>query len=214
MDDENLKQAEEIFKDGAGLASDEALRVTLFGEGQEERIVYSCLVQKRDRWQQKKNVILTVSDFGRVSIVSEEKRVHWALKLSELKSLTWVYDDKNERHEIVINHKTSYDYRLDCMSPEEKESAFRALKYIYWLRNGVNLPIYAVPLEVSWQVENTKRAATRPEQRKVLPEKYRAVDEDIYLEDPQKSQLHKQQQELPVAKPSPSVVVSKPEEEQ
>lgn len=159
-------------------------------------------------------MILTISNFGRVSIISEDKHLHWMVKLSELKSLTWVHDDKGaERHEIVINHKTSYDYRLDCMSRDEQESAFKALKYIYWMMNGVNLPIYAVPIEVSLQVENTKRAASRQEKRNELPEKYRAVDEDIYFEDPLKSQLYLKQQEAQMAKASPSSIAHKEEEE-
>lgn len=68
-----------------------------------------------NRWDLKKNVILTLSNFGQISIISEEKKVHFILKLSDLKSLTWVEESQSGRQEIVLNHMTLYDYRLDCM---------------------------------------------------------------------------------------------------
>lgn len=42
-------------------------------------------------------------------------------------------------------------------------------------------------MEVSLKVENRKQDASKVAKRKELPEKYRAVDEDIYFEDPEKS---------------------------
>ena len=72
------------------------------------------------------------------------------IKLSELKSLTWVHDEKHaDRHEILINHKTCHDYRLDCMSVNEKDNIFKGLKHIYWMQYGVNLPIYSVTMDIS-----------------------------------------------------------------
>lgn len=192
-----MKLVEEIFQDKENLAKDEQLKEVLFEKNEKEHIVFSCKVHKQNRWDMRKNVILTISNFGQVSIISEEKHVHWIIKLADLKSLTWVTDDKDKnRHEIVINHKTSYDYRIDCMSMEEKDNAFKSLKYMFWLMNGVNLPIYSVPMSISIQVENTKRAANKAEKRNELPEKYRAVEEDIYFEDPLKSQLYLQQQKV------------------
>lgn len=97
------------------MAQDEELKQLLFPEKDKEHIIFSCKVEKMNRWDLKKNVILTLSNFGQISIISEEKKVHFILKLSDLKSLTWVEESQSGRQEIVLNHMTLYDYRLDCM---------------------------------------------------------------------------------------------------
>lgn len=85
---------DKTFIDNQNLATNQDLKSKLFGDNKDEKIIFSDKVEKKDRWNVKKTVILTISNYGKISIISEELHVHWTIKLSELKCLTWINDDK------------------------------------------------------------------------------------------------------------------------
>ena len=108
--------------------------------------MYSCMVNKANKWEEKVKTIFVISNFGQVDLLNEMKRVRHSVKITDLKSLTWIHDDvDHDSQEISINSKTSHDYKVYCNNIDEKEQIFSALKYLYWKVNGINLPIYAVP---------------------------------------------------------------------
>lgn len=110
--------------------------------------------------------------------MSEEKKHKYKVTITELKSLTWVFNDKTAQSsfEVLINNKVNHDYRVECKDTKEKDDIFKALKYLYWKLNGKNLPIYTVPTSLVHLAFNSKHIMES--KRTAIPEKYRVSEED------------------------------------
>lgn len=131
--------------------------------------------------------IFVISDYGKIDLLTIEKKSRYSIELSDLKSLTWVSSNSYDSQVIVINSKANNDYRVECFSQLEKESIFKTMKYLHWKVYGKNLPIYAMTKAENDLYFNGKRVPKY--QRIVIPEKYRVTSEDIYFEKIEKAKM-------------------------
>lgn len=127
MENEIKQMQIDIFKDHLGLNDEHEFKLheLLYKDDKESKIVYSNKVTKMNRWDEKKETIFVISNYGQIDLLSDDKEYYHLrhqVKLDDLKSLTWIIDDASlVSTEISINSKTKNDYRVECGNQAEKD---------------------------------------------------------------------------------------------
>ena len=136
-----------------------------------ERVVFSCIVTKYNRWNMKQERILLLTNQTLYNIKKDQ--VQRRIAVSSIKAVTKSLNKDNK--EFVIHVKAEYDYRFDS---DKIASIFNALKDVFFQTNKVNLPVYGVPDRLKEYHTSKKDIANGIE---VNPqEEYRLHKEDIY----------------------------------
>ena len=130
--------AEKTFEDRMGCAQMPDI-VATFDTDKDEKVVYSCVVAKINRWGMKQDRTLLLTNFNLFNI-KDKKKVQRKILLSSIKAITMSTKDKNP--EFVVHIRSEYDYRYES---DFRDEIFAAIKYTTWKLCKLNLPVYGVP---------------------------------------------------------------------
>lgn len=84
---------------------------------------------------------------------------------------------KDDNTEFIVHVKSEYDYHFEC---DNRQDIFNAVKYVYFMENKSNLPVYGVPDKLKHYATSKKDISAGYE---VDPkEQFRMRKEDLYPE--------------------------------
>ena len=139
-----------------------------------ERVVFSCVVIKFNRWgmKQERTFLLTNQNLFNIKRAEVQRRI----ALASVKAVT--KSTVNGNAQFIVHIKNEYDYMFES---EFRKEIFEALKWAYWMIHQTNMPVYGVSDRLK-DYATTKKdisngIAIQPK------EDYRLSQEDIYKED-------------------------------
>lgn len=129
--------AEAKFIDYMGCAQNQEILLQLqINKG--ERIVYSCLVIKFNKWGMKQERTLLLTNQCLYNI--KKSHVQRKITVGNIKAVTKSTHPGNQQ--FIVHIKSEYDYMFES---DHIKEIFDAIKFVYWQNNNTNLPVFGVP---------------------------------------------------------------------
>jgi hypothetical protein len=160
------------FIDYMGCAHNQEILLQLH-INQGERIVYSCLVIKFNKWgmRQERTLLLTNQCLYNIKKTHVQRKIN----VSNIKAVTKSTNPGNQQ--FIVHIKSEYDYMFES---DHIKEIFDAIKYVYFQALRTNLPVYGVPDKLK-DYATSKRDITNGVE--VNPkDEYRLRKEDKYQE--------------------------------
>jgi len=138
-----------------------------------EKIVFSCVVIKINRWGMKQERTLLLTNQNLYNIKKDQ--VQRRISVDSIKAVT--KSTKQDNTQFIVHVKNEYDYQFES---DFRKEIFDAFKWVYFIKNQQNLPVYGVPDKLKDYATSKKDISNGME---VNPkEEFRLHKEDIYTE--------------------------------
>ena len=102
-----------------------------------EKVVYSCLVSKFNKWGMKQDRTLLLTNMNLYNV--KKNQVQRKIAIENFKAITKSLQSNNKQ--FIVHIKSEYDYMFDS---EYINEIFNALKHEFHQKTGTNLPVYGV----------------------------------------------------------------------
>lgn len=137
-----------------------------------EKVIFSCVVIKFNRWNLRQDRTLLLTNHCLYNI--KKNTVQRRISVGAIKAVS---RSTKEPREFIVHVKSEYDYRFES---DFRKEIFDAIKYVFYLTNKHNLPVYAVPDRLKEYSTSKKDIIQGVE---VNPnEQFRDKSEDLYEE--------------------------------
>lgn len=161
---------EKKFSDYMGCSQNEEILAQLDTQGG-EKVAFSCVVIKFNRWNLKQDRTLLLTNFNLYNI--KKNQVQRKINISSVKAVT--KSTKPDNQQFIVHVRSEYDYQFES---DFRKEFFDAFKYVYFLAHKTNLPVYGVPDKLKDYATSKKDISNGVE---VNPqEQFRLHKEDIY----------------------------------
>jgi hypothetical protein len=165
-------ESETKFNDYMGCAQNHEILAQL-DSAKGEKIIYSCLVSKFNKWGMKQDRTLLLTNEYLYNI--KKNKVQRKIGINNIKAVTKSTQQGNQQ--FIIHIKSEYDYMFES---DQIREIFDAIKYVYYQTKSSNLPVYGVPDKLKDYATSKKDISNGVE---VNPkEEYRMKKEDKYEE--------------------------------
>ena len=102
-----------------------------------EKVIFSCIVVKYNRWGMKQDRTFMITNQGLYNIKKNECQRRIGIKA--IKAVTKSTQANNLQ--FIVHCMNEYDYMFES---DFRKEIFEALKYVYFIQNQHNLPVYGV----------------------------------------------------------------------
>lgn len=166
-----IEVPEPTFCDFAVCKTNKKIMVQI-GTDEGETILFSCKVQKKNKFGLSQDRILLLTNQYLYNI-KDSATVQRKIGVADIKCITEC--TKKKSNEFIIHIKKQYDYQYECKG---RESIFQAIKYIFWHINKSNIPVYGIDGKIDNFATSKKNISNGEE----IPqdEFFRLKNEDMY----------------------------------
>jgi len=141
--------------------------------GNGEKVIFSCIVVKFNRWGMRQDRFLLLTNQYLYNI--KKDNVQRKISIGSIKAMT--KSTKEDNTEFIVHVRSEYDYHFEC---DKRTEIFNAVKFVYHQENNSNLPVYGVPDKLKHYATSKKDISNGYE---VDPkEQFRLKNEDHYPE--------------------------------